>query len=195
MGDRPVIWTAGHSNHAFEEFAALLASETIAVVVDVRSYPYSRFASHFNREEMAAGLNATGVKYLYLGGELGGRPTSDDHYDAEGRALYGLMAEKPAFREAIERVLRGAADHRIALVCTEGTPKECHRRLLVGKVLTDHGAVLRHILPDGHVFEETAVEIDDTGDQPSLFGDEKEAAWTSTQSVSHRRRLSDSSVA
>ncbi len=193
MDDRPVIWTAGHSNHTFERFAELLTGEGIAVVVDVRSYPYSRFAPHFNREEMATGLNAAGVKYLYLGTELGGRPTSDDHYDSEGRALYGLMAKEAAFRDAIERVLRGASDHRIALVCAEGRPEECHRRLLVGKVLTDRGAVLRHILPDGQVFEETAVEIG--GDQPSLFGDEGEAAWTSTQSVSHRRRLSDSSVA
>jgi len=190
---RPVIWTTGHSNHTFERFAELLTGERIAVVVDVRSYPYSRFAPHFNREEMATGLNAAGVKYLYLGTELGGRPTTDDHYDSEGRALYGLMAKEAAFRDAIERVLRGASDHRIALVCAEGRPEECHRRLLVGKVLTDCGAVLRHILPDGQVSEETAVEIG--GDQPSLFGDEGEAPWTSTQSVSHRRRLSDSSVA
>lgn len=195
MGDRPVIWTVGHSNHTFERFVGLLASEAIAVIVDVRSYPYSRFASHFNREEMAARLSAAGVKYLYLGEELGGRPSSDDHYDLEGRALYGLMAEEPAFREAIERVLGGAADQRIALVCAEGRHEECHRRLLVGKVLTEHRALLRHILPDGHIAEETAVQIGGPGDQPSLFRDEEEAAWTSTQSVSHRRRLSDSSVA
>ncbi|MGI9082195.1 MAG: DUF488 domain-containing protein [Thermoleophilaceae bacterium] len=189
MGDRPVIWTAGHSNHTFEKFTELLAEEAIGVVVDVRSYPYSRFASRFNREQLAAGLSAAGIRYLYLGKELGGRPTSNDHYDAEGRAIYGLMAKEPAFRAAIARVLRGAAEHRVALVCAEARPQECHRRLLVGKVLTDRGAVLRHILPAGHVSAETAVEVGATGDQPSLFGEGEEAAWTSARPVSHRRRV------
>lgn len=195
MGNRRVIWTVGHSNHAFDEFAALLASESISVVVDVRSCPYSRYATHFNREEMAVGLRNAGIKYLFLGEELGGRPTRDEHYDDEGRAIYGLMAEEPGFQRAIARVLEGAADHRIALVCAEGRPEECHRRLFVGKVLTDRGAILRHILPDGEVVEESEVAIGGTCDQPSLFEDEEEAAWTSTQSVSHRRRLSDSSIA
>jgi len=195
MGDRRVIWTVGHSNHAFDELVALLAGESIAVVFDVRSYPYSRYTTHFNREEMAVGLRDAGVKYLFLGEELGGRPTQDDHYDDEGRAVYGLMAEEPGFQEAIARVLEGAADDRIALVCAEGRPEECHRRLLVGKVLTDRGAILRHILPDGEVVEESEVTLGGTRDQPSLFEDEEQVAWTSTQSVSHRRRLSDSSIA
>lgn len=195
MDGAAVIWTVGHSNHALDEFIALLASESISVVVDVRSYPYSRYATHFNRDDMAVGLREAGIKYLFLGEELGGRPTREEHYDDEGRALYALMAEEPAFLEAIKRVLRGATDHRVALMCAEGRPEECHRRLLVGKVLTDRGAILRHIQPDGELVEESEVPIGGARDQPSLFEGEEQPAWTSTRSVSHRRRLSDSSAA
>jgi hypothetical protein len=53
---------------------------------------------------------------------------------------------------------------------------------------------LRHILPNGVVHQEDFVALDFPDGQESLFGEE-EPAWRSTQSVSHRRRLSTSSVA
>src|SRR4051812_7264740 len=109
------IWTIGHSNLSFEEFVALLTGEGIEVVVDVRSYPYSRFAPQFNREAVQRSLHAYGMRYLFLGDELGGRPAKEEHYDSDGHALYGPMSEELAFGQAISRVIAGAADHRIAL--------------------------------------------------------------------------------
>jgi uncharacterized protein (DUF488 family) len=186
------IWTVGHSNHAFDRFVELLRGERIECLVDVRSYPYSRFAPHFNHEELRSALPAAGVRYLYLGVELGGRPQRDEHYDADGHALYEPMSREPAFREAIDRLVRGAEQYRIALMCSEGQPDSCHRHLLVSKVLKDRGAVVRHILPDGSVSEmaegEPALQP-----QGSLL-EEELVPWRSTQSVLHRRRLSTSSV-
>lgn len=186
------VWTVGHSNHEFDAFAHLVAEEQIEFLIDVRSFPYSRFAPQFNREELQGALGQHGIRYLFLGEELGGRPTSESHYDDEGHALYGPMSQEPAFRAAVERVLDGARAHRLALVCSEGDPHDCHRRLLVGRVLTERGAELRHILPDGSLKVEQAVDLGDASCQRSLFGEE-EAPWRSTQSVSHRRRLSASS--
>lgn len=185
------VWTVGHSNHEFDAFARLLAQAQIQFLIDVRSFPHSRFAPHFNREELQNAVGPHGIGYLFLGEELGGRPTSEDHYDDEGHALYGPMSQEPAFRAAIERVLEGATAHRVALLCSEGDPQDCHRRLLVGRVLAERGAELRHILPDGTLKVEQSVEIGDASGQCSLFGEE--APWRSTQSVSHRRRLSASS--
>jgi uncharacterized protein (DUF488 family) len=185
------VWTVGHSNHDFGVFAGLIASEGIEYLVDVRSYPYSRFAPQFNRDDLQQAIGRAGIRYLYLGEELGGRPTRDEHYDAHGHALYGPMSEDPSFRAAIRRVLDGAGKHRLALVCSEGEPRNCHRRLLVGRVLTDHGVELRHILPDGALAVERSVELGDAY-QCSLLGED--TAWRSTQSVSHRRRLSTSST-
>jgi uncharacterized protein (DUF488 family) len=186
-----VIWTVGHSNHELDEFARLVMSERIEFLVDVRSFPYSRFAPHFNRDEIEAGMARRGVGYLFLGEELGGRPAREEHYDAEGHALYGPMSEEEAFTAAVERLVAGARRHRIALLCSEGNPQHCHRRLLVGKVLADQGVELRHILPDGTVRTELSVVLSDDA-QFSLLQDEQ-TTWRSTQSVSHRQRLSASS--
>jgi uncharacterized protein (DUF488 family) len=194
MQSSSVIWTIGHSNHTFEHFAELLEGEGIEVVVDVRSYPYSRIAPQFNREELHAALRRVGTRYLFLGEELGGRPSTEADYDEDGHARYDRMAEQPGFQMAVQHLLSGAREHRVALLCSEGQPRECHRRLLVGKVLADHGVQLRHILPNGVVHQEDSVALGSPDGQETLFGEEA-VAWRSTRSVSHRRRLSTSSVA
>jgi uncharacterized protein (DUF488 family) len=184
----PVIWTVGHSNHTFERFAELLEREGVEFVVDVRSYPYSRIAPHFNREELDVALRGVGARYLFLGEELGGRPSQDEQYDEHGHARYDLMAEEAGFQAAIQRLLSGCQERRLALLCSEGQPQNCHRRLLVGKVLTDHGMALRHILPSGDVLEEDTMPLDSGDGQETLFGEK--AAWRSTRAVLHRRWVS-----
>lgn len=193
MAQGPAIWTIGHSNHEFDAFAQLLRGQGIDVVVDVRSFPYSRFAPQFNQDAMRASLRDAGFRYLFLGEELGGRPARSDHYDREGHARYDRMADEPTFQAAVERLVSGAADHRIALLCSEGKPEGCHRRLLVGKVLAEQGVPLLHILPDGEVEEEREVRLDDD-DQAALFAGEV-TAWRSTRSVSRKRRPNTSSAA
>jgi uncharacterized protein (DUF488 family) len=188
MTSPPIVWTVGHSNHDLEGFVALVQRHHIAYLVDVRSYPFSRFVPHFNREKLQATMEAHGIRYVFLGLVLGGRPQRDDQFDAEGHALYGKMAQEPAFTEAIDRLLRGASEHRLALLCSCGQSRECHRRLLLGKVLCDRGAELRHILPDGAVLTERSVELGEDRVPDALFG--HEPPWRSTRSVSHRRRLS-----
>ncbi|MGO9249315.1 MAG: DUF488 family protein [Solirubrobacteraceae bacterium] len=192
MGVARTVWTVGHSNHDVGVLLALMQSHRIAHVVDVRSHPYSRYAPHFNRDELRASIEACSVRYAYMGSALGGRPRHEDQLDADGHALYDRMAMEPTFSDAIDRILRGAYEHRIALLCSCGQPHDCHRRLLVGKVLCDRGAELRHILPDGDVLTERTVELRDDHAQDMLFGHD-ELPWRSIRSVSPRRRLSVSS--
>ena len=194
MARSSTVWTIGHSNHDLAQVVGLLAGERIEFVADVRSFPYSRFVPQFNRDELKQGLRNAGLDYLFLGEELGGRPARPEHYDSEGHALYGKMAEEPNFQQAVQRLVEGASAHRIALLCSEGSPQECHRRLLVGRVLAEKGVVLRHILPSGEVIEEERVSVEGDNSQPALFDDDL-PVWRSTQSVSQKRRLSTSSAA
>jgi uncharacterized protein (DUF488 family) len=94
------VWTIGHSNHPLDRFVELVAGERIEFLVDVRSFPYSRFAPHFNREELDAAMSARGIRYLFLGDALGGRPDSEERYDAEGHALYQPMSDQESFKAA-----------------------------------------------------------------------------------------------
>jgi uncharacterized protein (DUF488 family) len=192
MGLERVVWTVGHSNHDLETFLGLLVPERITHVLDVRSYPYSRYA-HFSREALQPVLKERGLAYYFVGIALGGRPRRDEHFDAEGHALYSEMAAEPDFRAAVDGLIRGAGAHRVALLCSCGRPDECHRRLLVGKVLCERGVTLRHIMPDGTVADEASVALAPPQVQNSLFGHDA-PVWRSTRSVLHRRRLSASSA-
>lgn len=193
MSSRLAAWTIGHSNHSLDDFVRLIDGEQIEFLVDVRSFPYSRYAPYFNRDEIEAEMRRGGVGYLFLGNELGGRPANEEHYDSDGRALYGPMSQEPPFLAAIERLIDGACRHRITLLCSEADPSHCHRRLLVGRVLTDRNIELRHILADGTIRAELSVGLSGDDGQDPLFEDQQ--TWRSTQSVSRRRRLSASSSA
>jgi uncharacterized protein (DUF488 family) len=186
-----VVYTIGHSAHTYEELAGMLLRHHIDVVVDTRSAPYSRFAPQFDREVLHRSLTGSGIRYLFLGGELGGRPKSPDYYDAQGHVLYGRMKADGAFASGIERLERGIAEFRVALLCGEENPAHCHRRLLVGRVLVERGHELLHIRGDGRLQTDAELTADSgkplVNEQPALFAELDEDQWRSTASVSPKR--------
>ena len=145
---KATIWTIGHSTHPIESFLELLEAHGITAIADVRSVPYSRYQPQFNRESLQLALRGRGVGYVFLGGELGARP-ADPACHEDGRVCWSRLKRTPAFGGGIERVLRGSESCRIALMCAEGSPIECHRGILVARELHERGVVLLHVLPDG----------------------------------------------
>jgi uncharacterized protein (DUF488 family) len=173
-GDRPTLFTIGHSNHAFDTFRELLARHGIAVVVDVRSMPYSRYVPHFNPAPLRAALTAAGVDYVYLGRELGARPDDPTCY-VDGRVSYARLAARPEYQAGLERVTRSVTERRLALMCTEKDPLDCHRMIRICRDLRSMGIDLVHILADGTLELNATAEArlrDRFGLQPTLFDDE-----------------------
>ena len=147
----PVV-TIGHSNHSPEAFVDLLLLHGVEELVDVRSAPYSRYTPQFNQRPLIGlleGAGEAGIEYTFLGAELGGRPADRSCYDADGRVLYERLANTDAFDDGIRRVMRAADERRVALMCSEKEPLDCHRALLIARTLTERGAAVEHILADG----------------------------------------------
>lgn len=144
------ILTIGHSNHSFEMFASLLRKNRVTAVADVRSVPFSRFTPHFSKEALKRHLKAVGIQYVFLGRELGARSEDASCYE-NGRVQYGRLARTVLFREGLDRLRRGAMSHRISIMCAEKEPLECHRTLLVSRVLDELGVGVAHILADGRM--------------------------------------------
>ncbi len=142
------LLTIGHSNLSIEDFIALLQQHQITAVADVRSRPYSRYLPHFNQEPLKSVLLNTGIKYVFLGRELGAR-TEDLNCYIGGKALYEKIAATAAFAEGIQRIIQGAQKYKIALMCAEKDPISCHRTILVGKQLRQLNIEIEHILNDG----------------------------------------------
>lgn len=144
------VLTVGHSNHEPEVFLRLLNAHGVSAVADVRSAPWSRRFPHFGKTALSRFLKERGVAYAFLGRELGARP-DDSSCHENGRAAYARLAGRPAFRSGIERVKNGARKHRIALMCAEREPLECHRTILVARALEAEGFDVVHIHADGRL--------------------------------------------
>ncbi|HEY6752105.1 MAG TPA: DUF488 domain-containing protein [Rubrobacteraceae bacterium] len=183
------VFTIGHSNHSAKKFVGLLEGHRVEVLVDTRSRPYSRHAPHFNIEDLKATLSAYGIGYLFLGLELGGRPAGEEFYDTQGRVDYMRVERSRAFLDGIYKLEREILNRRVALLCSEEDPAGCHRRLLVGRVLSERGVVVRHIRGDGDV----QTEGEAASHQPTLFPEVEVSVRKSIRSVSRRRRRPNSS--
>ena len=147
---KPTIFTIGHSNHPIERFLGLLKDAEINMVVDVRSSPFSRMFPHFNQDSLKKSLGETSIGYLFLGESIGGRSNDPEDY-VEGQVVYRLLAQKDSFKSGMTRLRDGATKYRIAIMCSEKEPLDCHRTLLVSEGLTEMGIEVGHIHPDGSV--------------------------------------------
>jgi uncharacterized protein (DUF488 family) len=151
------VLTIGHSTLPYERFLDLVRRANVNAIADVRSAPYSRQFPQFNRESLLSELRADGIAYVFLGKELGGRP-SDRQFYCDGVADYERMSQTVEFSKGLDRVLEGAKKYRIALMCSERDPLDCHRCLLVGRALAQRGVRMSHILGDGRVVSHSTIE-------------------------------------
>jgi uncharacterized protein (DUF488 family) len=152
------LFTIGHGSRKSEVFIDLLKKHGIQYLVDVRSVPLSRFHPQFNRNTLSSALEASGIRYIFMGDELGGRPKDQSCYNETGKIDYNLLSKKPYYREGIERLKTSVNKGlRTAIMCSERNPAECHRTLLIGATLYSEGISLLHIDEQGSLKDQPQV--------------------------------------
>ncbi|MFN4014297.1 MAG: DUF488 family protein [Reyranella sp.] len=159
------VKTIGHSNHPIERFVSLLKAGGVQRLVDVRSTPWSRRHPQFGQKTLARSLADAGIAYLHEGAALGGKPEAGGSYDQ--------LAARPEFKAALDRVIDGARDSVLCLMCAEKEPLGCHRTVLVSRRLAERGVNIEHLLADGGTRSHHAVEETLLGKEaaPDLFED------------------------
>ncbi len=162
MTNTATVFTIGHSAHPFDTFHTLLAAHAITAVADVRSAPYSRHAPQYCKDALQRALGDAGISYVFLGQQLGARTNDEACYEGD-KVSYQRLAQTRTFRDGIKRVLDGAGRYRIALMCAERDPVDCHRTILVAKALTERGVGIVHILSTGETeaHEQTMLRVAD----------------------------------
>jgi uncharacterized protein (DUF488 family) len=151
------LCTIGYSGRTISEFLRLLSESQVDVVCDVRSMPYSRFRPEFSRGQLKAQLNSVGIKYKFFGEELGARPQDRACYE-NGQATYERISAAPFFRAGLDRIKKGAASLKLALVCSEADPIECHRAILVCRHLPQIHDHIHHIGASGSIESQAMLE-------------------------------------
>ncbi len=144
-----MLFTIGHSNHPLERFLGLLRRHRIEVVADVRSRPYSRFVPHVSKPSLARLLGEAGIGYLFLGRELGGKPSGGE--EAPRATDYLSRVRQPEFHAGVERLLAAARERRVAMLCRERDPLDCHRLHLICRYVRPLAGPIHHILASGEI--------------------------------------------
>lgn len=142
------VFTIGHSTQPIEKFISLLKRYDISAIADVRSAPYSRHNPQFNREALRDSLKQESISYVFLGKELGARSEDECCY-VHNKVSYQRLAETELFKDGIKRVVEGARTYRVALMCAEKDPLDCHRTILVARELAKEDVKVIHVLQNG----------------------------------------------
>jgi uncharacterized protein (DUF488 family) len=144
-----LVYTIGHSNHSIEYFIELLKTYSITCVIDVRSVPASSYNPQFNMENLQHSLKANNITWLHFGEEFGARHTEKELLDAFGKVDFDKVRNTPKFLSGVDRLVKGLEKgFRIALMCSEAEPFDCHRFSMISYYLVRNGFVVHHILKD-----------------------------------------------
>lgn len=152
------IFSIGHGTRPIETFISLLQKFDISYVIDVRTKPRSRFNPQYNKDYFAAVLKEYGIRYVFMGENLGGIPKDLSCYDQDGKVDYEKVKQKDFFLSGIERIQTAYAKKiRVACVCSEISPCDCHRSKLIGEVLKERNVPLLHINKEGALEDQETV--------------------------------------
>lgn len=169
--ERVPIYTIGYGNRSMQAFIDLLLRYRIEYVIDVRSQPYSRYSPNFSKKVLEQHLQQQDIHYLFMGDTLGGRPADESCY-IDGRVDYSRVRTKTFYQQGIQRLQTAWEKQlRVALLCAEIKPQECHRSKLIGNTLFEQQIAVVHIDENGECRTQEAVNQTLLGGQPGLFDD------------------------
>jgi uncharacterized protein (DUF488 family) len=146
------VWTIGHSNRTFDEFARTLEDPRIELIADVRRFPGSRRLPQFASETLQATLESRGIAYRWIPA-LGGRRRPDPDSPSTGWThpafrAYADYIGTEEFAEGLTELSLLAGGLRTAIMCAEALWWRCHRRI-IADVLVSLGANVVHNIAPG----------------------------------------------
>lgn len=190
------MFTIGYATKQISHYIDQLHQCNVTVVADIRSVPYSKAFFDYHQEALIEHLKNAGIRYVYLGLELGPRSKELSHYDETRQVQFDRLMQAPLFQAGIKRLFDGLQkSYKIAMTCACKDPAICHRSLLVGWSLKhQYNYELTHILHDGTLETQTALErrlMSLTETVPDIFtgedGSQQLAYQRQCQACAYRR--------
>ncbi len=128
------VWTIGYAGRTLTDFIEVLRDAGIRRVVDVRELPLSR-RKGFSKTSLSEALAAADIEYVHL--RVAGNPFREQKADIETclRLYAGHVDHHPEVLREVEKAIAGT---KAALLCFEERPSECHRSVLIDRLLRGH---------------------------------------------------------
>lgn len=143
--EKSTLYSIGHGNKSIETLIEELKHFGIDYLIDIRSKPYSKYNPQFNQNELKYSLINKNIKYTFMGDILGGLPDDTTCY-TNGHVDYDKLKKKNFFKNGLQRLITANTKKvKVAIMCSESKPEECHRTKLIGEELIELGINLNHI--------------------------------------------------
>lgn len=158
---KSTVYSIGHGNKSIEQFTEELKMFNIEYLIDVRTTPYSKWNQHFNQNELKYYLKEHNIEYVFLGDKIGGLPSDKSCYTPDGKIDYMLLKNKDFFQKGLERLVSANAKSiKVAAMCSETKPQECHRSKLIGKELLQQNIDMQHIINKDKLKTQSSINSD-----------------------------------
>ena len=131
-----MLFTIGYEGRELDELIAILAAHDIERVIDVRELPLSRRRG-FSKTPLGSALATAGIEYVHVR-EAGNPYRKLKDAIPRDELLAKYRSHLRSAHDAVATVTEQARGRRVALLCYEADPAQCHRSLLaprVGKAL------------------------------------------------------------
>ncbi len=143
------LFTIGHSNYEINYFINIVKKYKINCIVDVRSIPYSKYSPQYNKENIKKLLKINKINYIYMGKEFGAMRTAKTLYTKEGYVDFEKVKYDKDFKLGINRIKVGVEKgYKIAFMCAEKIPSDCHRCILIGRTFKNLGYNIINIIDE-----------------------------------------------
>lgn len=132
ISDAPLILSIGYEKRQTDSFLDILKEHNIQAVIDVRQSAFSRRLD-FRKNRLISLLNENDIEYFHL--RNAGNPHRKFTTDLK-RCLemyYDYISDAPSLIEEIASDLSHISRTypRMAMLCYEKCPSECHRTILI----------------------------------------------------------------
>ena len=172
------IFTIGYAGFEIDHFIKVIKEYQINSLIDVRSSPFSKYYSEYNKPLLQKTLQERGIIYRNYNREFGARQ-DDKMYYPNGYLDFSMFTRSMMFIEGMQKIIKAIPlGYRFVLMCSEKDPITCHRSIMIGKAFFNNGVSINHILSDGRIITQSEIEtrlVDmyyPDRDQLTLFGEQ-----------------------
>jgi len=172
------IFTIGYAGFEIDDFIKALKEYHINSLIDVRSMPFSKFHSAYNKPIFSKTLQNRGIIYRNYKREFGARQ-DDRKYYPNGYLDFSMFTKSQVFLEGMDKIIKAIPlGYRFVLMCSEKDPITCHRSIMIAKAFYNNGVLINNILSDRSIITQSDIEtrlLDmyyPDRDQLSLFGEQ-----------------------
>lgn len=155
-----MIYTIGYTAFTIDEFIKQLKSLNINCLIDVRTTPIaSDFYKIYSKQSLQPLLKEHDILYMNFDKEFGARQPEEEFYKKYGYLDFEAFIQSDFFLSGVKRLKKGCElGNRIALMCAEKDPINCHRAIMVARGLKNNDLKVAHILATGELETHESLE-------------------------------------